>query len=182
MARSPKKETSLQHPPTVPTEGTPAPYVPDNPDGRAKYRRQLEQFALLEDDEKHNQLKETWKEVAMGAAIRAKALVSTCSAKEFHLLQRVITAGAIAMDKGYPPTEQKKDHSPALVVNMFGSLGQRAAAIAMPITPETITVQAKEVTEWPDSATKTALSLPTNTAMSPTTKPSDSLSPTPLPS
>lgn len=111
--------------------------TPDNPDGRGRYRRQLERFATLKDEEKHQTLKETWKEVAMGAALRAKSFVATCAPKDFTNLYRIIMSGAIAIDKAYPPRDQQRDlaHT-ALVVNMFGTLGQRAVNIVMPPLPE----------------------------------------------
>ena len=184
MGRSPKKTRTGIEPDQIEkedqeVEGTPK--VPDNPDGRGRYRRALEHFTTLKDEEKHSALRETWKEVAMGAALRAKALVATCSPKDFSMLYRVVMAGAVAIDKAYPPAEHKRDHSPALVVNMFGSLGQRAAAIAMPPTPETLVLEAKEET-WPASDTKTTSSSKTPTEeTSPTTKPSTALLSLPSP-
>ena len=147
MARSPKKAGTALEPSPAQAEATevPATLPPANPDGRGLYRRQLAEFAQLTDEDKQKTLRNTWKEVAMGAALRAKALVATCAPKEFSSLYRVIMSGAVAIDKAYPPDERKRDHSPSLVVNMFGTLGQRAAAIAMPTTPESIVIEAKEV-------------------------------------
>lgn len=106
--------------------------------GRGIYRRQLEKFAKLESTKKHDILKETWKEVAMGAALRAKAFVATCAPKDFGRLYQMIMAGAVSIDKAFPP-KQEALNAPSFVFNMFGSLGQRAAAIAMPSVPIQIT-------------------------------------------
>ena len=114
--------------------------APTNNQGRGVYRRQLEQFSTLKDEEKHALLRETWKDVAMGAALRAKALIATCSPKDFSSMYKVVMSGAVAIDKAYPPEAKKQLLTPALVVNMFGSLGQRAARIAMPETPLTVDV------------------------------------------
>lgn len=108
----------------------------DHNEGRGIYRRQLEKFAVLESTAKHDILKETWKEVAMGAALRAKAFVATCAPKDFGRLYQMIMAGAVSIDKAFPP-KQEPLNGPSFVFNMFGSLGQRAAAIAMPQTPQT---------------------------------------------
>lgn len=121
--------------------------APTNSKGRGLYRRQLEQFATLKDEEKHALLRETWKDVAMGAALRAKALIATCSPKDFSSMYKVVMSGAVAIDKAYPPEAKKQLLTPALVVNMFGSLGQRAARIAMPETPLTVDVTPTSVTE-----------------------------------
>lgn len=112
--------------------------APVNNQGRGVYRRQLEQFSTLKDEEKHALLRETWKDVAMGAALRAKALIATCSPKDFSSMYKVVMSGAVAIDKAYPPEVKKQLLTPALVVNMFGSLGQRAARIAMPETPAAV--------------------------------------------
>jgi hypothetical protein len=106
--------------------------------GRGIYRRQLEKFAKLDSTKKHDILKETWKEVAMGAALRAKAFVATCAPKDFGRLYQMIMAGAVSIDKAFPP-KQEALNAPSFVFNMFGSLGQRAAAIAMPSVPIQIT-------------------------------------------
>ena len=120
--------------------------VPDkgknhNP-GRGIYKKQLAAFVKLNDEDKHKLLKETWKEVAMGAASRAKAFVATCSPKDFGNLQRLVMSGAISIDKAFPPKQEAL--APKFIVNMFGSLGSRAAAIATPAVP-TIDVTAIEV-------------------------------------
>ncbi len=115
--------------------------VPTNNLGRGVHRRELEKFSQLEDKDKHELLKATWKEIAMGAALRAKAFITTCSPKDFNNVYRMVMAGAVAIDKAYPPAVEKKPPvSPSLVVNMFGSLGQRAAKIAMPDTPEGVVI------------------------------------------
>lgn len=134
MKRSPTKTKEV----AVAAETT-GPPVPTNNEGRGVYKRQLEHFATLKDEEKHTQLRDTWKEVAMGAALRAKALVATCSPKDFSSLYKVVMSGAVAIDKAFPETKKPQVTS-ALVVNMFGSLGQRAARIAMPETPTTIDI------------------------------------------
>lgn len=153
--------------------------APTNSKGRGLYRRQLEQFSTLKDEEKHALLRETWKDVAMGAALRAKALIATCSPKDFSSMYKVVMSGAVAIDKAYPPEAKKQLLTPALVVNMFGSLGQRAARIAMPETPLTIDVTptaTEETPAWPTSATTTTCLSKTNTVTSATTKPSTELS------
>lgn len=184
MARKPKSDTSKLEPPEGMEPGDPAQdglqiehsalrnYDPTqaNLEGRGKYRRQLERFVALPDADKHKQLKDTWKEVAMVVSSRAKSFAATCSPKDFGRLYQLVMSGAVSIDKAFP--KQERENSPALVVNMFGTLGQRAARIAMPETPHTITVEAKEVTEWPDSATTTTSLLPTATEKSPTTTPS----------
>lgn len=143
-----KKQTLTKTPPTQATD-TPAEgdtHVLTNNLGRGIHRRELEKFAKLDDKEKHTVLKETWKEIAMGAALRAKAFITTCAPKDFNNLYRMVMAGAVAIDKAYPPVADKKPPvSPSLVVNMFGSLGQRAAKIAMPETPETTVIDVTSV-------------------------------------
>jgi hypothetical protein len=115
-----------------------------NLDGRGKHRRSLEQFATLDPKEQHHALRDTWKQVAMGVALRAKSFATTCSPKDFGRLYQLVMSGAVSLDKAFPPKEQTQ--SPRLVVNLFGSLGQRAAAIAIPKVPTIINpVETKEV-------------------------------------
>lgn len=121
-------------------------YATLNPDGRAKYKRQLEHFATLNDDDKLKSIRETWKEVAMVAATRAKQLASTCAAKDFGKLYQLIMSSAISLDKAFPPKKEPPPPAPPpLVFNLFGSLGQRAVSVVTPQTPEVVTVQAKEL-------------------------------------
>ena len=128
--------------------------------GRGIYRRELERYTKLTEDEKLTRLRDIWKEVAMGTATRAKAFVSTCSPKDFSNLQRLIAAGATAIDKAFP--EKATPLAPKFIVNLFGSLGQRAAAIAMPPVP-IIDVTAVEVPCPNSSTTQTMSLLPTKT-------------------
>lgn len=156
MANQHKKRPRLVALPTpeaqsLPDDDTAAtvPAVSHNP-GRAIYKEKLEEFAKLDDKEKHALLQQTWKDIAMGAALRAKQFISTCSPKDFNNVYRLVMSGAVAIDKAYPPEKKLPPPlTPALVVNMFGTLGQRAANIAMPETPErqvkVIDVTAKEV-------------------------------------
>ena len=119
----------------------------DHNPGRGIYRKQLEAFAQLTDNEKLDALRETWKEVAMGAAVRAKTFVATCSPKDFGGLHKLISAAAVGIEQAFPRKQEAA--SQQFIINMFGSLGQRAAAIAAPPIP-IITVDAKEVS-WPSS-------------------------------
>ena len=137
--------------------------------GRGIYRRELEAFALKTDDQKLDALRETWKEVAMGAAVRAKTFVSTCAPKDFGQLHKLISAAATGIEQAFP--QRREATNPQFIINMFGSLGQRAGAIATPSTP-IIDVTPKEVS-WPDSASKSdTMSLSVTTVeTSPTTKP-----------
>lgn len=114
----------------------------DHNPGRSIYRRELNKFSKMKEEDKHTMLRETWKEVAMGAASRAKAFVATCSPRDFGTLQRLVVSGAIAIDKAFP--QKAEVYSPKFIVNMFGSLGPRAVAIAQPLTP--IDITPKEVT------------------------------------
>jgi len=115
--------------------------------GRGIYRRELEAFAQLSDDDKLDVLRETWKEVAMGAAVRAKTFVATCSPKDFSSLHKLISAAAVGIEQAFP--QRREAPNTQFIINMFGSLGQRAAAIASPPVP-TITVEATEV-PWQSS-------------------------------
>ena len=115
-----------------------------NPDGRGKHRRALEKFTTLDTKEQHATLREHWKQVAMGVALRAKSFSTTCSPKDFGRLYQLIMSGAVSLDKAFPPKEQST--APRLVVNLFGSLGQRAAAIAIPKVPTIDAISVKEVT------------------------------------
>ena len=137
----------------------------DHNPGRAIYKRELTKFAGLPEKDRQYVLKETWKEVAMGAALRAKTFVATCSPRDFGNLQRLIMSGAIAIDKAYPPKQEAL--TPKFIINMFGSLGQRAAEIAMPRTP-TIDVTPKEIACSPLMMTESLL--PTPTGLSTTTE------------
>jgi hypothetical protein len=158
----------------------------DHNPGRGIYRRQLEKFSTLPDDEKHKLLRETWKEVAMGTITRAKAFVSTCSPKDFGSLQRLVISSAVSLDKAFPPVKEPLA-GPKFIVNLFGSLGPRAAAIATPPIPligqdaiinDSIT---REIT-WPSSSlTKTTTLLPTLLENSTTTTPSTPPLKEPLP-
>lgn len=143
-----KKQQLIKHAPSLspPEVEDDTPATVTNNLGRGIHRRELEKFNKLDDKEKHALLKETWKEVAMGAALRAKAFITTCSPKDFTNVYKVVMAGAVAIDKAYPPVAEKKPPaSPSFVVNMFGSLGQRAAKIAMPETPETTVIDVTSV-------------------------------------
>ena len=78
----------------------------------------------------------------MGVALRAKAFSTTCSPKDFGRLYQLIMSGAVSMDKAFPPKEQ--NNAPRLVVNLFGSLGQRAGAIATPVVPTVVDITPKQ--------------------------------------
>lgn len=116
-----------------------------NLDGRGKHRRSLERFATLDPKEQHATLRETWKQVAMGVALRAKSFATTCSPKDFGRLYQLVMSGAVSIDKAFPPREQDKQ-APRLIVNLFGSLGNRAGNIAIPQTPVVNAVSVKEIT------------------------------------
>jgi hypothetical protein len=126
-----------------------------NPEGRGKYKKELERFAALPEEEKHQTLKTTWKEVAMVAASRAKQFAATCSPKDFGRLSQLIMSGAIAIDKAFtkpkvevvappppppppPPSLPPTPPPPPLVFNLFGSLGQRAVSVTTPETPRVV--------------------------------------------
>lgn len=109
-----------------------------NMDGRGVHRKALERFIAEPAGKQHAQLRDTWKEVAMGVALRAKAFATTCSPKDFGRLYQLIMSGAVSIDKAFPPKEQVS--APRLVLNLFGSLGDRAARIAIPPVPPIINI------------------------------------------
>ena len=117
---------------------TPEEQAVSNKDGRGVHRRALERFVSKETKEQHSELRETWKQVAMGVALRAKAFSTTCSPKDFGRLYQLIMSGAVSMDKAFPPKEQST--ALRLIVNLFGSLGQRAGAIATPVVPTVVDI------------------------------------------
>ena len=117
-----------------------------NSDGRGVHRRALERFCAEPAVKQHAQLRDTWKEVAMGVALRAKAFATTCKPSDFGRLYQLVMSGAVSIDKAFPPKEQVA--SPRLVVNLFGSLGERAARIAIPAVP--VIDITPTVTEAPD--------------------------------
>jgi len=151
----------------------------DRNPGRQAYRQELDAFTAMNDQDKRQALSETWKEIAMGAAVRAKLFVKQCKVTEFSSLQKLISAAATGLEQAFP--EKKEAPNTQYIINMFGSLGQRAAAIASPPVP-TITVEATEV-PWPSSeSTSTTTSLSKTTKeTSPTTMPSLPSSSTPSP-
>ena len=108
----------------------------------------LRRFAQLPPKEQHDILRDTWKQVAMGVAVRAKNFLTTCPPHDFGKLYQLVQAGAQALDKAFPPKEQTS--APRLVVNLFGSLGDRAAKVAIPVVPHTIDAEAKEITDGED--------------------------------
>src|SRR5262245_455235 len=95
----------------------------DHNPGRAIYRRELEEFAALSDNDKLEALRGVWKEIAMGAAVRAKLFVKQCSPAEFSTLQKLISAAETGIQNAFP--QKREATSPQFIVNMFGSLGQR---------------------------------------------------------
>ena len=109
-----------------------------NLEGRGIHRRALARFIAEPPAAQHKELRDTWKAVAMVAASRAKGFAATCSPKDFGRLYQLIMSGAVSIDKAFPPKEQAA--SPRLVVNLFGSLGERAAKIAIPPVPQVIDV------------------------------------------
>ncbi len=104
-----------------------------NPLGKAIHKRTVEDFETLTPKEQHDCLRDTWKSIAMGIAARAKSFSTSCSSKEFGKLYQLVQAGAASLDKAFPPKEQTQ--SAKLIVNLFSSLGQRAARIAIPEVP-----------------------------------------------
>jgi hypothetical protein len=109
-----------------------------NPRGRAIHKDALEDFEKLTGKEQYEALRSTWKSVAMGLALRAKTFAATCPSKDFNKLHQLVQAGTISLEKAFPPREQTQ--SPKLIVNLFQSLGQRAARIAIPETPITVEI------------------------------------------
>lgn len=104
-----------------------------NPQGRGVYRRKVEEFDLLSPKEQNESIRTVWKSVAIGIAERAKSFSTTCSPKDFGRLYQLVMSGAVSIDKAFPPKEVIQ--SPKLVVNLFSSLGNRAAQIAIPAVP-----------------------------------------------
>ena len=107
-------------------------YVTNN-DGRGYYSRQVKEFEGLPQKEQHEALRAVWKSIAMGIATRARQFSTTCSPKDFTNLYRLVSSGATALDKAFPPKQEPQ--SPKLIVNLFQSLGLKATRIAIPETP-----------------------------------------------
>lgn len=119
--------------------------------GRAIYKKKLEEYQGLSPEEKSKALRETWGEIAMAAALRAKQLVATCSVKDFGRLQQIINAGSTAVEKAFPKEERSvaQQTAPQFIVQLFGSLGQGARAIAAPQTPIVINPPPPALTSQP---------------------------------
>ena len=154
--------------------------------------QRIKEFKGLSREQRKELLKETWQETAYTVALRASTFARFCNAREGGRLYQLIMAGAVSMDKAFPPKEQLDLNE---VVNLFGSLGARGKAIVQPNVPqieahvvpaenirevnEPITEQGEELCPiskqdlspvsslppafgWPD-ATKLKMSLPTAT-------------------
>lgn len=115
--------------PQEPTKGAGT----NNPDGRAVYTRKIRDFQALPVKEQNESIRETWKSVAMGIALRAKSFSTTCSPKDFGKLYQLVMSGSVSLEKAFPP--DKHLQNPQLIVNLFSSLGPRAASIAIPAVP-----------------------------------------------
>lgn len=135
----PHLEGDLSTLPTTP--GIPGITSSGNPLGKAVHRKAIEEFEDLTPKEQHEHLRALWRSIAMGIASRAKTFTASCSSKEFGKLYQLVQAGTASLDKAFPPKEQTQ--SAKLIVNLFSSLGSRAASIAIPTVP-TIDVTPKE--------------------------------------
>jgi hexokinase len=124
-------EGELSTLPTTP--GIPGITSSGNPLGKAVHKKAIEDFEALTPKEQYDSLRATWRSIAMGIASRAKTFSASCSSKEFGKLAQLVAAGTASLDKAFPPKEQTQ--SAKLIVNLFSSLGQRAARIAIPEVP-----------------------------------------------
>ena len=111
--------------------------------GRGIHRRKQENFEELKPHEQNAYLRDLWKSIALGVAERAKSFSTTCSPKDFGKLHQLVTTGATALDKAFPPRQEIQ--TPKLIFNLFNSLGQRATRIAVPEVPGVIDVSTKTV-------------------------------------
>lgn len=141
------QNTPKIHTPTVPdlphiegelttlptTPGIPGITSSGNPLGKAIHKKAIEDFESMTPKEQYDHLRATWRSIAMGIASRAKSFSASCSSKEFGKLYQLVSAGTASLDKAFPPKEQTQ--SAKLIVNLFGSLGSRAASIAIPEVP-----------------------------------------------
>ena len=107
--------------------------------------QRIKEFKGLSREQRKELLKETWQETDYTVALRASAFARFCNAREGGRLYQLIMAGAVSMDKAFPPTEQLDLNE---VVNLFGSLGARGKAIVQPNVPQIeAVVQAESVRE-----------------------------------
>ena len=113
---------------------------------RRQLTQRLKEFKGLTREQRKDLLREAWQETAYTVALRARNFAQSCNAKEGGRLYQLIMAGAVAIDKAYPPKEQMDLNE---VVNLFGSLGARGKAIVQPHVP-LIEAQAQPVPSEPD--------------------------------
>ena len=95
--------------------------------------QRIKEFKGLSREQRKELLKETWQETAYTVALRASTFARFCNAREGGRLYQLIMAGAVSMDKAFPPKEQLDLNE---VVNLFGSLGARGKAIVQPNVPQ----------------------------------------------
>ena len=95
--------------------------------------QRIKEFKGLSREQRKELLKETWQETAYTVALRASTFARFCNAREGGRLYQLIMAGAVSMDKAFPPKEQLDLNE---VVNLFGSLGARGTAIVQPNVPQ----------------------------------------------
>jgi hypothetical protein len=95
--------------------------------------QRIKEFKGLSREQRKELLKETWQETAYTVALRASTFARFCNAREGGRLYQLIMAGAVSMDKDFPPKEQLDLNE---VVNLFGSLGARGKAIVQPNVPQ----------------------------------------------
>ena len=95
--------------------------------------QRVKEFKGLSREQRKELLKETWQETAYTVALRASTFARFCNAREGGRLYQLIMAGAVSMDKAFPPKEQLDLNE---VVNLFGSLGARGKAIVQPNVPQ----------------------------------------------
>ena len=95
--------------------------------------QRIKEFKGLSREQRKELLKETWQETAYTVALRASTFARFCNAREGGRLYQLIMAGAVSMDKAFPPKEQLDLNG---VVNLLGSLGARGKAIVQPNVPQ----------------------------------------------
>lgn len=113
---------------------------------RRQLAQRLKEFKGLTREQRKDLLREAWQETAYTVVLRARNFAQSCNAKEGGRLYQLIMAGAVAIDKAYPPKEQMDLNE---VVNLFGSLGARGKAIVQPNVPM-IEAQAQSVPAEPE--------------------------------
>lgn len=108
-----------------------------NPEGKASLSKEVATLMQGTREQRRAHLHDLWVEVAATVALRAKSFAKTCSPQDAGKLYQLIMSGAVSIDKAFPP---KENTAPALAINLFGNLGQKAIDIVRPTVP-TITVQ-----------------------------------------